>query len=367
MNTVKFNTASARIGGHKPPTMIDVARHAGVSPMTVSRVINGMPFVKAETRRKVLKAVEALAYAPNLEARTLAGIKPIRIGMLYRDARGSYLNEFIIGLLREASVSNVHLFVEQASTRGSVANQATRLIRNGLDGLILAPPLADDGVLVERLRSARVPALLAGCGLPVPGLHSIGIDERAAAAQMTQHLLRLGHRRIAFLVGQAEQSSTAQRLLGFRETMAERGIDVAPEYVVDGGSDYPAGLLASMALLMHAPRPSAIFASNDDMAAAAFGAARQLGLDVPGNLSVVGFDDAMMSAAIWPPLTTVRQPVADMARLAVRTLVRSIRFRRDKEADQPECVLLPFGLVRRQSDSALRREGAPAAGRRPRS
>jgi LacI family transcriptional regulator len=336
------------------PTMVDVARLAGVSPMTVSRVMNGKSTVRESTRKKVADAVAALNYAPNQEARSLAGSKPIRIGFLYSNPSAGYLSEFLVGLLNQASLNNVLLFVEKCEAGEHEEEQTERLIKNGLDGIILPPPLCDSQTIIGRIKSAHVPLVVVACGQPDPDVNAVSIDDFDAAYQMTSHLIDLGHQRIGFMIGHPNQTASARRLAGYQKAIVDRGADRAAELVVQGLFTYRSGLDAAEALLALEDRPTAVFASNDDMAAATVAVAHRLGLDVPGDLTVAGFDDTALATTIWPALTTVRQPIVEMAEAAVQTLVRSIRHGREGGGAAPEHVAMDFELIRRQSDAAPR-------------
>jgi LacI family transcriptional regulator len=189
-------------------------------------------------------------------------------------------------------------------------------------------------------------------GAAPQGASAVTIDDREAAADMTRHLLALGHRRIGFIGGAQNQFASSRRLEGYRQAVSEAGLEVDEALIVPGDFTYRSGLAAADRLLDLAPRPTAIFASNDDMAAAAVAAAHRRHLDVPGDLSVCGFDDTALATTISPELTTVRQPVSEMAQAAVEILAAAARRRRQGQADQPEQRLFPYEIVRRQSDAA---------------
>lgn len=354
MTKAKRQTAQEEAERRGQPTMADVARMAGVSAMTVSRVMNGKGLVRESTRRKVAEAVAALNYTPNQEARNLAGSRPIRVGFLYSNPSAAYLSEFLVGLLSQSGLNNVQLFVEKCEAGDQEAEHTRRLVDNGLDGIILPPPLCDSAAVLATIADAGIPAVVVACGLPDPRVGAVSIDDRDAAHAMTRHLLRLGHQRIGFIVGHPNQTASARRLEGYRAALAEGGADASEELVVQGMFTYRSGLDAAEHLLALAQRPTAIFASNDDMAAAAVAVAHRLGLDVPGDLTVTGFDDTALATTIWPELTTVRQPIAGMAREAVQSLVRRVRALRDGVDAAPEQVRMDFELVRRQSDAAPR-------------
>jgi LacI family transcriptional regulator len=339
---------------HDLPTMSDVAKLAGVSPMTVSRVLNGEVNVRQNTRDKVDAAVAALHYVPNQEARRLAGSKPVRIGFLYSNPSAGYLSEFLVGLLNQASLNNVQLVVEKCGTGKHAVDHARRLITNGVDGIVLPPPLCDFAPLIDLIAASATPAVAVACGLPDPRVSAVSIDDYKAAYGMTNHLISLGHQRIGFIIGHPNQTASARRMAGFKAAIADRGLQESDELVVQGMFTYRSGLDAAEILLGLERRPTAIFASNDDMAAATVAIAHRLGLDVPGDLSVVGFDDTSLATTIWPELTTMRQPIVGMAEAAVRFLVRQIRARRDGAPESPQHLLMDFSLIRRQSDAAPR-------------
>ncbi len=336
------------------PTMADVAKLAGVSPMTVSRVMNDKTTVRQKTRDKVYAAVAALNYAPNQAARRLAGSKPIRIGFLYSNPSSGYLSEFLVGLLNQASLNNVQLVVEKCDAGEHEQEQTERLIANGVDGIILPPPLCDAPGIIELVAAAGIPAVAVACGQPDPRVSAVSIDDYQAAFVMTSHLIALGHQRIGFVIGHPNQTASARRLAGFKAAIAEKGADDDAELIVQGMFTYRSGLDAAEILLGAENRPTAVFASNDDMAAAVVAIAHRMGLDVPGDLTVAGFDDTALATTIWPELSTVRQPITEMAEAAVQFLVRHIRARRDGTPEPSEHIVMDFSLIRRQSDAAPR-------------
>jgi LacI family transcriptional regulator len=204
------------------------------------------------------------------------------------------------------------------------------------------------------MAQTSTPAVAVASGQPDKRISAIGIDDHRAAYDMTRHLISLGHARIGFITGHPNQTASARRLAGFKSAMADAGFEVGPESIAQGMYNYRSGLDAAEVLLRTDPRPSAVFASNDDMAAATVAIAHRLGLDVPGDLTVAGFDDAALATTIWPELTTVRQPIFDMAGAAVDILVRQIRAHRDGAPELHEHVVMDFSLIRRQSDAAPR-------------
>ena len=306
-----------------PVTIQGVADLARVSPKTVSRVINNEPRVRADTRKRVLAAIEQLNYRPNLNARGLASNRSFLIG-LFCDKPGDYLSEFQAGAVERCRESNMHLMVEPLEVRGSSVDKHMDILLGQLrlEGVILLPPLSDHPVVLGKLQDAAIPVVRISPKNNLSIAPSIGIDDYAAARQLTAHLLNLGHRRIGFMLGPPDHGATEQRYLGFIDEMRAHQTPVDSSLVQTGNFVFSDGLVCAERMLRSAAPPTAIFASNDDMAAAAISMARKFGLNLPGQLSVTGFDDAPVATMIWPELTTVRQPVAAMARIAADLIIR---------------------------------------------
>jgi LacI family transcriptional regulator len=242
--------------------------------------------------------------------------------------------------------------LEKCGTR-SERTVIEKLLRDGVGGIILPPPLSDSKVALEALRTARIPFIAVATGRPEPEGLSVRINDYEAAAAMTRYLLSLGHRKIGFIVGAPNQTASGQRYAGFAAAMHESKLEVRRDWVKQGSFTYRSGLLAAEELLTAADRPSAIFASNDDMAAAAVAVAHRLQLGVPADLTIVGFDDTPLATTIWPALTTVRQPVAAMGRKAMELLLEEIRLRGTGRTLEPLQQFLNFSLVKRESSARL--------------
>ena len=347
----KSSTRTAR-RVRSAPTISDVARHAGVSPMTVSRVINGEASVRPSTRETVKAAIAALNYAPNPAARSLAGARQLRVAMLYSNPSAGYLSEFLLGSLDQASRSDVQIVVEKCELGDHEMEVAAQVVASGIDGVVLPPPLCESEPLLDLFAKAGVPTVSVATGRPAADMLAIRIDDRAAALTMTRHIMSLGHRRIGFIMGNPNLTASARRFSGYKAALEEAGIAVDPELIVQGLYTYRSGLDAAEQLLDRADPPTAIFSSNDDMAAATVAVAHRRGLDVPGDLTVCGFDDTTLSTAIWPELTTIHQPIADMARAAVELLVAVLRHKDGEVADRH--LLLDYTFIRRQSDAPPR-------------
>jgi LacI family transcriptional regulator len=224
------------------------------------------------------------------------------------------------------------------------------LLASGVDGIILPPPLCDSKRIHAVLTKAGALAVAVASASPRAGLLAVRIDDHAAAVAMTRHILSLGHTRIGFIIGNPNQTASAQRFAGYKAALAEAGIEIDKSLIGQGLFTYRSGLKAAEQLLSLAKPPTAIFASNDDMGAATVTVAHRHHLDVPKDLTVCGFDDTEFSRSIWPELTTIHQPIADMSRAAVDLLVRKIRARRAGKDEDFKHALMDFTLVRRDSD-----------------
>ncbi len=336
------------------PTITDVARLAQVSPMTVSRVINAESNVRASTREAVQAAITALNYAPNRSARRLAGAGQLRLGLLFSNPSDAYLSAFLLGSLEQASRADTQLIVQKCELDDHEREVAARLIASGVDGIILPPPLCDSPLVLDLLRDADVPTVVVATSHPRAGFGAVSIDDRAAAREMTQHLLDLGHQRIGFITGNPNLTASDERLAGYRAALEGRGIAFDADLVAHGLFTYRSGLDAAEELLDRDDPPTAVFASNDDMAAAAVAMAHRRGLDVPGDFTVVGFDDSAIARTIWPELTTIHQPIAEMSRMGVELLAGMLRDRRNGGSAEPQHLVLGYTLIRRQSDAAPR-------------
>lgn len=332
------------------PTIADVAAEAGYSPMTVSRVINGEKNVREGTRLAVQEAIAKLNYSPNLAARSLAGAEQIKIAMLYGNPSAAYLSRLLVGTLEQARKSHVQLIIEQCDTEDDISTAFQDVIDSGVDGIVLSPPLCDSQRMLDLVEATDVICVVVANWKPLGKMSVVCIDDVEAAKTMTHHIISLGHKRIGFVIGNPEQKASWQRLKGFEQAMHEAGLDIDPECVVQGLFTYRSGLEAAEKLLDLSKPPTAIFASNDDMAAAAITVAHRRHLDVPKDLTICGFDDTDFALSIWPELTTIHQPIAEMSRAAVEILVEHIRDRRNGRPIKREERLLDFTFIRRESD-----------------
>ncbi len=330
-------------------TIVDVAKRAGVSSMTVSRVINGRSGVSAETRAAVEEAIKVLSYTPNVAARNLVNSTELRIGIIYSNASAAFMSEFLTGVFEEASSRGARLMLLKGEGgRPPPVEAIEDLVASGLSGALLAPPLGEAPDVLRVLRDAGC-AMAAVGAYQSPGTICVRIDDRAASYQMTRLLLDLGHRQLGFILGNPDQAASAERMAGFYAAVRETGgVDVQ---VVQGDFTYGSGLAAAEHLLALPKRPTAIFASNDDMAAAVVSVAHRRHLDVPSELTVAGFDDTTLATTLWPPLTTVHQPVRELAAEALSLLIAEIAAKKGKSR-VPSETILDHRIVERQSTGA---------------
>ena len=317
--------------------------------MTASRVINRDGSVSAGTRAKVEAAIAALNYVPNPVARKLAGAAQLRLALVYGNPSRAWLSEVLLGCQAEASLRDVRLLLEKCDDSRAALAFAERAAGENLDGVILPPPFCDDIAVVGPLLAAGIAVAVVASGTPIAGTFAVMIDERAAAYDMTRYLLALGHNRIAFICGDTRQTGSALRLAGYRQALGEAGLPVDLALVMQGDYTYKSGLRAADELLGLAQMPTAIFAGNDDMAAAVVAAAHRHHKDVPRDLSVAGFDDTALATTISPELTTVRQPIQDMAQFAVAMLTDAAQQKRTGKPFIPEHRIFAHALVVRES------------------
>jgi LacI family transcriptional regulator len=346
-------------------TIKDVAAQAGVSAKTVSRVMNGEAHVRPAIRERVLRIVEELGYRPNAFARSLSSARSYLIGLFFDDPASGYAVTMQRGALARCREQHYHLMVEAldlsaADWRDELGSAVASL---RLDGVILAPPLSQSAALLDTLDALDVPHV---CISPDEASRSragtIEIDERQAAFEMTERLIALGHRDIGFIEGDRAHASAGTRRAGFLAAMAAAGLPVAEGRILPGDFSFRSGVEAGETLLARADRPSAIFASNDDMALGVSVAALKHGIAVPGELSIAGFDDAFTARLAWPPITTVRQPVAEMGAAAVSMLIDP-EYRQSAEPSHYSACLA-YNVVERESTGSAAlslMKGGPAS------
>lgn len=336
-------------------TITDVAAAAGVAIKTVSRVLNNEPRVRAATRERVLAAVKALNYHPSISARGLAARRSLLIGLVYENPSPNYVMDVQNGAMARCREERLQLIMHHCSRRGAdlAADIAALVDTTHLDGLVLTPPLSSSRELIAALDERSVPFVRIAPNRMRHPSPFVDIDDLGGAREMTEYLIGLGHRRIGFIVGNPEHYASGRRLEGYRAALKRHGIPWRPEYVKQGYFVFESGLESGAELLDMKERPTAILASNDDMAAGVLMAAHQRGIKVPAQLSVAGYDDAPIARFVWPQLTTVFQPAYDLAYSATDLLLQLL-----KKPKMSASVQFSYRLVCRASTGPAPRDAA---------
>jgi LacI family transcriptional regulator len=337
---------------YRPPaTITDVAAAAGVSIRTVSRVLNDSPKVGEETRIAIKAAIERLGFHPSSRARGMATGRSFLIGVIQDDPNAHVIGVLQRGIAGLCAQEGYELVVHPTRYDDPAVVDDVRDFarRSRVDGVVLLPPVSELTEIATALAALGVPAV-ALAAAAVPGHRAMLVsEERGASAMLVDHLVALGHQRIAMITGPRRFCSSSEREGGFRDALARHGLALPDMLVVEGDYGFAGGLEAARALLALPDRPTAIFAANDIMAAAVLKAAGEAGLAVPHDLSVAGFDDSDIATMLTPALTTIRRPLEAMAADATRHLLGMIA---GKLPDGPDPVALT--LVVRESTAPPR-------------
>ena len=332
-------------------TLSDIAKLAKVSIKTASRVVRKEPKVSPKTRAAVEQAIKTLNYRPSVAPRAAVGSRSYVLGLIFDNPNASYIVELLQGALEQSRNDGYHLIVEPVSLASTSISEDINnlLVQSNLDGMILPPPLCDEPSILKTLISAGKPFVRISPSISDELGLRVEINDHDAAKNMTNKLIALGHKSIGFVTGRKGTATTRRRLEGFYAAMKDAKLAVPNEFVLEGDFEYKSALIAGEQLLNQEKRPTAIFASNDEMAAGLIAAAHKAGLSVPSDLSIAGFDDSMVATVVWPQLTTVRQPIKDMAATAVRILIEQCRAEKDYN---PSNELLSTEIITRGSTAA---------------
>jgi LacI family transcriptional regulator len=327
-------------------SITDVAKAAGVAIKTVSRVLNDEPNVREETRARVLAAVKRLNYHPSHSARSLAGRRSYLVGLVYENPSANYTIEIQRGALERCREGKFLLLLHEVAGRGEELTQDVLAFahQTHLDGMIVTAPLSESVELIKALDESGMPFVRIAPNDYKHASAYVDMDDEGAAREMTEYLIGLGHRQIGFIIGRTGHYASGERLRGYKAALKAHKIPYAPEYVRQGDFLFDSGLDAARQLLALPKRPTAIFAGNDDMAAGVLMAAHEMGVSVPAQLSVAGFDDAAIARTVWPPLTTIRQPTYDLAYAAADLLLETL-----VQPAPPKPRRLPHSLICRAS------------------
>lgn len=320
----------------RKPTIKDVAQRAAVSQKTVSRVINDEPRVHARTRDRVMRAIEALGYQPDPSARALRSAQSRAIGLLYDNPNPYYVIAMQNGVLSACREAGYGLQIHPCDSHSPTLTQdLVNVVRaSRLAGVVLAPPMSEQDALVQALLAENIQLVRVVSGSRDPGDGSVCVfvDDLDAAYDITAHLIQLGHQRIGFLWGGESHRSSWERYQGYVDALRDYGIALDNELVVPGDYSFDDGFRGARRLFALDNRPTAIFGSNDEIAAGVLAAARSSGLNVPYDLSIAGFEDSPFSRQSWPALTTSRQATEEIGREAARRLLGLIR----EQAEAPQ-------------------------------
>lgn len=330
------------------PTINDVARLSGVSKKTVSRVINRSPLLNETTREKVEKVIADIGYVPNPQARALALRRNFLIGLIHDNPNAQMIMNVQEGVLEAIRETEFELVVRPVDRGSESMLEDVRhfLERQRLYGVLLLPPVSENDALAELCNTIGCRYVRMGSAPLDDPSHMVASNDSDAVVEATHYLIRQGHRRIGLVAGPHGFRSSRERRRGFEAALAAAGIKLPRSLIADGNYTFESGVAAADRLLDLSPRPTAIFACNDEMAAGVLHAARQRGLSVPEDLSIIGFDDTPIAAHIWPPLTTVRWPIVSMARAATLKLLAGALGEGDM-AEEPSMFL--SSLIRRAS------------------
>ena len=325
-------------------TIDDVAKLAGVSIKTVSRVVNREPNVREQTREKVESAIMRLNYRPNKAAQNLASHHSRLFVLIYDDPSAYEIPSagFIIrmqgGALRACRTANYELLIHPCRYRSKDVGAELRGLIEQVrpDGIVLAAPLSNVPRVVEAIAATGTPFVRVSPGKANGSSLVVATNDREASAEMTRYLASLGHKRIAFIKGHPGHKAVGNRFRGYLDGLRDSGLEACDALIAKGDNSIRSGEAAAVELLEKDKPPTAIFAANDDMAAGVIRVADRLGIKVPGQLSVAGCDDIALAQQIYPALTTINQPLAKMAEAAVLMLIESQR--NGKNPDGPVIV-----------------------------
>jgi LacI family transcriptional regulator len=326
---------------------MDVAREAGVSIRTVSRVINGSPKVGGDTREAIQTVIDRLGFRPSMRGRALANGRSYLLGVVQDDPNAHVIGLFQRGIVEASADRGYELLVHPVRANAKVTDELIGFVqRTHVDGLILLPPISENPAVPVALSKLGVPAV-AIAAVRVPAYPAMLIsEERLATDAVAEYLVGLGHRRLSIITGPLNHYSSTEREQGFRAGLARANITLPRSHVVEGDYGFASGVAAAEQLLSLPQRPTAIFACNDIMAAGVLKVASERGIHVPSALSVVGFDDSDIASMLSPALTTIRRPLSDMAHEATSRLMDMIDTGPDERLPDHRVGLT---LVERQS------------------
>lgn len=331
---------------NKKPTINDVARIAGVSKRTVSRVINGAQNVGIATRETIENVINDLGFSPDKQARGLAASRSYLIGLIYDNPDALYIDQVQRGVLTVCREKGYELVVHPCRYKADdlIDDCISFVRRSNIDGVIVLPPVSESRDLAAAFRERAIKYVrMASVDLD-DHANIVVSDDRSALRDLGHYLVSLGHTNIAVISGPSQYFSSQERLDGLKEALDEHEVALPESNIIEGKNSYESGIECARTLLTRKFRPQVIFANNDEMAAGVLKVAHEIGIAVPQELSIAGFDDNLLAARVIPSLTTVQRPVNDMAVLAAKKIVASIESK--IEADQQEFLMKPHLIIR---------------------
>ncbi|MEW5717082.1 MAG: LacI family DNA-binding transcriptional regulator [Chloroflexota bacterium] len=329
----------------------DIARAAGVSHSTVSRALSNSPLITAETKTRIRRIANEMGYTPDARARSLVMGETRTVGVVVTTIADPFMAPVVQGIESTAYENGYSVILAGANSDPTREIAAVEMLQSKrVDGVIVTASRVG-ALYQDHLGRIGVPVVLLNNHSEQSGryLYTVTVDNQHGARLATQHLIELGHRRIAYIAGPADHSSNAGRMEGYRQALTEAGISFVPDLVAPGDGKMDAGMQALPALMNPAARPTGLFCYNDMTAIGVLRAARQLGVDIPRDLSIVGFDDIAFASFVTPPLTTIAQPQFEMGQQAMRMLLTRIR----QSSDAPiSDILIKGKLIVRESTRA---------------
>ncbi|MGV8931075.1 MAG: LacI family DNA-binding transcriptional regulator [Luteimonas sp.] len=304
-------------------TIKDVAKQANVSVATVSRALNGHENVADAVRKRVIEVANQLRYSPHHAARSLSSRRTHTIGVVLPDLYGEFFSELMRGIDHVARERGLHLLVSSYQGNPEEQGAALRAMRGRVDGLLVMSPFVNDTEILRDNLNPAMPSVLMNSCLPGGGHAAISVDSYGGARAMVRHLIDVGHRRIAFIAGPANNFDAAERLRGYRDELAEQ-LPGAQAWILQGDFDEASGHRAGGELLAAKRRPDAVFAANDMMALGCLFALNQAGLQAPRDIAIAGFDDIPFARYVHPSLTTMRVDIAELGGRALRLLLDNL-------------------------------------------
>ncbi len=331
-------------------TISDVAKRAGVSTMTVSRVINNSSYISQETRERVERVIDELGYVPNALARSLRFKQTKTIALVLTDITNPFFTTLARGVEDVASEQGFSvIFCNTDESESEEAEYLNVLLQKQVDGILLVPACCEKDLIVS-IQSRGSPVVLLDRRIPGAKVDTVRCDSEQGAYQVVRHLLNLGHKRIAILAGPQSISTSVDRVAGYRRAMSEAGLDRNAQLVYHAGFTQEGGYQMTKQVLANRVRPTALFAGNNFIAMGIFRSLREAGLRVPDDLSVVAFDDLLVEFVMDPFLTVVAQPAYEMGRQATELLLTRLAGEGPAE---PQEIVLPIELIVRKSSAPI--------------